>query len=661
MGKIRPLLGLLRVNSIIHKEASQVFYGENQFRFSGINGWIVLSAWLNTITPRHYQFLQHLTVHVPFEGIDHLSFPTREKIGYKERNCTHDGKQFSHFKNKGFQCPGYERAIDRLFQDESAAVERKTQKAKAKALIAREERENAEKARRAIVKMQDAIGVPLLCPLIDKGIAFFMMHYAAGLDQPPMSSSAYNQHLSTYGFHPIVATVMTALGLAGVANLFMDGAMKREATKWYSDALNMTNKALTKSSEAKSDNTLLATMLLSVFEATNNERSLVGWTQHVTGSASLLRMRGKAQFETPAGRRMYMQTVGLLTMKCMGMGIALPQFVHDFNEEVTKWEDAADPGNRFFHMHIAAIDFRAQILNHQLTDLKEIVERALQIDELATNIFESVGKEWEYVTETCDEGTPGVFGNSYHIYPHLAAAQTWNWVRYNRIYLHDIIRNSLITGFGSTPPVFVGKKYMHLLESSTETLYQMQADILASIPQYLHDTPKVPSSFGGAYTYTYAPTSTREGLSPPSVGDKPSPSPTTTPEFRIPATPTSKLPVIRVSGGYSSLWGLFIAGSTPIASPESQAFVLRSLERATTEFGINQAKVLASALRTKIELEKRGISEMAEREMMNNWEGGWYAGLGEQQKITIKNAALKGGEGGIAPVYMPRVGSHVED
>lgn len=109
---------------------------------------------------------------------------------------------------------------------------------------------------------------------------------------------------------------MTGIGLAGTANLCMDSSLKREATKWYLSALKMTNKALMKQSEATSDNTLMATVLLGVFEATSNETSFNGWLDHVSGSSSLLRIRGPAQFRTPAGRRMYLQTVGLLSMKC---------------------------------------------------------------------------------------------------------------------------------------------------------------------------------------------------------------------------------------------------------------------------------------------------------------------------------------------------------
>lgn len=544
------------------------------------------------------------------------------------------------------------------------------------------------------MRMQDAIGVPMLCPLIDRGIAFFMMHYAVGLDQPPVTSAAYNQHLSTFGFHPMVATIMTALGLAGTANLFMDSGLEREATAWYLDALRMTNKALTKPSEAKSDNTLLATMLLSVFESTHNELSFQGWLHHVQGSSSLIRMRGISQFQTPAGRRMYMQTIGLLSMKCMGMGIALPRFVHEMNTEIKKFEDIDDPADRFFYIHIDVIDFRADILNHRLTDLNAIVERALILDEEAKRMFDGVGSDWNYVVETCDLGTPGVYGTEYHIYPHIAAAQTWNWFRYIRIYIHDILRNALIVGFSSKPPVFVGKKYMELLNESTETLYKMQSDIFASIPQFMHDTPKTPASWRPARSTTVGLTPSSSGISPtmsPSLSPSSSAmdstewdtskeyltssrSPktfisnflahstaSTIPDFRTPGVSSAQLPIIRVSGGYSSLWTLFIAASTPIASSEAQAYALHSLERVASEFGINQGRVFARALRTKIELERTGISKIAEDQLEHGWDGGWYEHLGEKQKISIRSAALRGGEGGIAPVYMPRVGPHVED
>ncbi|KAF2675862.1 hypothetical protein K458DRAFT_323572 [Lentithecium fluviatile CBS 122367] len=576
--------------------------------------------------------------------------------------------------DKNFPCPGYDNPLDRFFQDESAAVQAKAQKSKAKALIARDERDRNARAnartKAAPTTTEQALNRPLLCPLIDQGITYFMSTYALGLDQPPVQSSFYNKHLSTYGFHPLIATTMTALGLAGAANLLKDAALKIEAMKWYLNALHMTNQALASPTQVKSDNTLFATLLLSVFESTSNETSLIAWANHVAGSASLLRMRGKTQFATPAGRRMYLQTVGMLTIKCMGEGAPVPDFVHTMNAEVEKWEDRRDPANRFYHLHIAVADLRAEILQGKIASLDDILTRALALDATAQNIFTDVDPGWTYETAHCAPGTPGVFGTYYHIYPSLAAAQTWNWVHYNRIYLLDIIRNSLIAGFSATPPVFVGGKYMRMLEEATEALYKMQADILASMPQHMHDTPKAaPTAHSDAGLglrpegVSYAESGSGEEGTLPSTGATPefatlpsedSASPSTAKLFTTnfatispprtvwtptsPAIPRDQLPIIRVSGGYSSLFALFIAGATPIASPESQAYVIRTLYRVSSEFGINQAKVLAGALEYKMRMCRGVGNEWVEEE----------EGMGK-------------GRWDVVPVYLPTVGPHVED
>jgi hypothetical protein len=515
-------------------------------------------------------------------------------------------------------------------------VKEKAQRSKAKAIAKRDERDRKEKARTAIVRVQESIGLPLLTPLIDQGISFFMVNYSLGLDQPPIQSDAYNRHLSTFGFHPLIATSMTALGLAGISNFCLDSNFKREAMLWYSKALRMTNAALASPTEVKSDSTLFATLLLSTFEATSNDTSLAGWSNHVSGSESLLRIRGPKQFNTPAGRRMFKQAIGLITMNCMGMGKKVPDYVDAMNKEVEKHERFDDPGNRYYYLHIDCINFRASILHLEITDLSAIIERALEIDEKAGQIFENSGPEWGFEVVHTGYGTPGVFGNSYHIYPHIAAAQVWNWVRYNRIYIYDIIRNCLIAGFGMTPPVFTGPRYVQLLQKSQEMLYQMQYDILASIPQHMHDTPKTLMS--------YTPRSTASTASSPS----PSVDSLGTPEFPTPPGPLKffwsnfpdqnfrmlnmnpgvsedRIPVVRVSGGYSSIWALFIAGTTPVATPESQQFVLKSLERIGIEFGINQAKVLRSALKLKAHLDATGKTEFK-----------------------------------IVPDYLPNVGAHLE-
>ncbi|ORX97813.1 hypothetical protein BCR34DRAFT_160345 [Clohesyomyces aquaticus] len=97
--KFQDKLKLLRVSRTVHREASAIFYGETEFRFSGINGWMICSTWLNTIGPQHFQCLKRLTIHVPFPGIDHLTHPTQTNVGFNEKACTLRPHQHEHFRH----------------------------------------------------------------------------------------------------------------------------------------------------------------------------------------------------------------------------------------------------------------------------------------------------------------------------------------------------------------------------------------------------------------------------------------------------------------------------------------------------------------------------------------------------------------------------------
>lgn len=543
--------------------------------------------------------------------------------------------------------------MDVFFHDETGKTEIRAKKAKAKAIALRDKKYTGNRvsstasgelnsspsvAQDAYIGSgfgRESPGVLLLAPLIDQGIAYFMSHYAIGLDQPSIHSDAYNKHLATNGFHPLVATSMTALGLAGVANIYRDTALKSKATKWYLDAIKMTNNALFHPKDVRSDTTLLAITLLGLFEATSNEYTLHAYGEHVAGAASLVRVRGMGQFASPAGRRMYLHAIGLLTMNCLVDGTALPPYVQEMNEEIKKRHDGRDPRNRFFFLQQDIVNLRAAIMDSPAMSLQSILDRALELDDVAEKVFEHAGLEWRYEVVPLKQPTPFVYGSTYHVYPSHATAQTWNWVRYTTIYIHDIIRNTILAGLATSPPVFTGAHHLHQLAKSIETLNKVRSDILASAPQFLHDVPKIAPRADKSPTPLPSPSSlTPEAFSspasiagPPFETDPPPPSPKAPfskphklffENFRterMPADPslvsdssiTDRLPVVRISGGHSTLWALYIAGSMPTAERAAQEFVIRCLGRFEREFGIMQAKVLAAALRVKMsKLDREG-------------------------------------------------------
>lgn len=65
---ITPTLKLLRVNKTINEEASSIFYGKNEFRFTNVRGFLVLQCFLDTIGLANASRLRHVAVHAPFYG-----------------------------------------------------------------------------------------------------------------------------------------------------------------------------------------------------------------------------------------------------------------------------------------------------------------------------------------------------------------------------------------------------------------------------------------------------------------------------------------------------------------------------------------------------------------------------------------------------------------
>lgn len=66
--EIVPKLKLLRANKQVNSEASAIFYGENEFRFTANYGFDILFFFCRTIGKANTARLQKITEHVPLEG-----------------------------------------------------------------------------------------------------------------------------------------------------------------------------------------------------------------------------------------------------------------------------------------------------------------------------------------------------------------------------------------------------------------------------------------------------------------------------------------------------------------------------------------------------------------------------------------------------------------
>jgi len=110
-----------------------------------------------------------------------------------------------------------------------------------------------------------------------------------------------------------------ATGLAGFSNVANSPELMKKSRRDYSTAIQLVNAALRSPADVSKDSTLLAVMILSIFEAISgfNQRSLKAWAEHIHGAAALVNVRGCEQLRSREGFRLFNQVTSGLLMSCI--------------------------------------------------------------------------------------------------------------------------------------------------------------------------------------------------------------------------------------------------------------------------------------------------------------------------------------------------------
>ncbi|KAE8452509.1 hypothetical protein EG329_000412 [Mollisiaceae sp. DMI_Dod_QoI] len=491
-------------------------------------------------------------------------------------------------------CPGYRVPGDLIFRNESSNVIRKfkAKEARQKEAVAKAsasppvsyEDISDEEASLELVQQQDTqLDVFSLAPsLEDRATGFFVANYVLGMSGPSRGHLDYIVDVSrTQILDDGLECSMKAVGLAGFAHAEHAPSLMRNARYQYMRALNATNAALRDPVQVKKDTTLLAIMILGIFETITGctKRSLQDWAQHVNGAASVIKLRGPDQIKTPAGRRMLIQVTSSLLINCLQRGVPLPIHIQEYMTAAIK--SVENPDAAFViticMMHFATL--RASVLSGKLTDQQEILSRCLELDGQLLDIVVNVPPGWEYQTIITDEDSDVAFNGRYHVYFDYWIAMIWNALRSLRILINELIREVLLKGFAHRPPIFSKTEHTAQFQISTDVLYQHQEDILYSVAQHVNRFP--PPCDPSAY---------KSMASMPLLAYN---------EMHSP---------IRMSGGSFLIWPLWHAGIMDISTDEVRRFVVRNLRAIGDTMGIQQANVLADLVegRSDIEVWKEG-------------------------------------------------------
>jgi hypothetical protein len=229
--------------------------------------------------------------------------------------------------------------------------------------------------------------------LEDRAISFFVFNYVIDPNGP---SRGYFDRVpdpcQTHSLDEALIAAMTAVGIAAYSHAQRAPSLINNARYQYMKAIQLTNAALRHPEDVKKDGTLMAIQVLGIFETVTGcqQRSLRDWMEHIYGAAAVIKLRGREQTRTAAGRRMLIQVASSLLINCVHRSIRVPEHICDYMGEAVKEMSDPGPGFKVQQVMMLFADLRASIREGSLKNLGAILDRALELDGILLDISRKV-------------------------------------------------------------------------------------------------------------------------------------------------------------------------------------------------------------------------------------------------------------------------------
>jgi hypothetical protein len=322
----------------------------------------------------------------------------------------------------------------------------------------------------------------------EQATAFFLSNFVLSTDGP---TEGHLEHLPqvNYEVDEHLLASMKAVGFAGLFGSFHDPALLLDARKHYVTAVRRTNVVLRSPNQVKQDSTLLTVLILGLFErvAGDDSKSLIDYEHHVKGAAAILKVRGREQLNSQEGRRMFIQVTSVLLSHCMLQEMHIPVPILELREEPIIRADVAHlESMQVLDMTITFAEFSASVKDGTISDSGYIVARALELDRDFEKVFLNAPVSWSYKTVYDINADPrAVFAGCYHEYGSVWIGRMWNIFRIVRLSLHTIIQDTLLKKASPSLLGYASLEDSAQLLESRDVMRKMQADLLASVPEYM--------------------------------------------------------------------------------------------------------------------------------------------------------------------------------
>ncbi|KAL8371420.1 hypothetical protein RB595_001292 [Gaeumannomyces hyphopodioides] len=432
-----------------------------------------------------------------------------------------------------------------------------------------------------------------------------------------------------------VMASMTAVGLAGLANMTRSGDVMDSARKSYGTALRLINTALRLPDEAVKDTTMLSILILGLFEmiADRDARTVSGtvkaWHEHVNGAAALAKIRGVAQFRTRAGIKMFMMLCQTVILSCIQQGVPMPQSVLDLRAELSrKFRSLNAPESRIeVSMPIyRVLEFRHEVRSGSLDSPEAVIERLIKMDDDFEHVIANLPSSYRYHTLRLPFPHKDTLDGVCHVYPNMGKLAIWNGFRSCRLLILETILTEIHSRYQNVDPSCVPPRHAAAFAAARARLPKLCRAIVASVPQALGllAGPILP----GAAT----PIATVEVRAPPPHARRqqptPVPSPSTVPvpacrspdlatipiadrvlddsgptllnptRSRDPDEETHRL-MLLASAGNNIVWPLYHVGMSSVCSPAMKTYCINRLQEIYRGSGLQQAKAIASIMQNR--------------------------------------------------------------
>ncbi|UNI15521.1 hypothetical protein JDV02_002048 [Purpureocillium takamizusanense] len=170
--------------------------------------------------------------------------------------------------------------------------------------------------------------------------------------------------LSTRESPALLLNMVAALGLASFSFARKSPALRRAAAAEYGAALEGVNRMLSDPGTATSDSTLAVVILMSFFETLTGHSppSTKSWTNHASGAAGIIALRGPAQLDTATGRQLLREVKGLMLATSLIHKVPLSQaLVHYTHLAMARNTPSENHGERIFLITAEVANLRASL------------------------------------------------------------------------------------------------------------------------------------------------------------------------------------------------------------------------------------------------------------------------------------------------------------